>query len=108
MMRVVRIAALPADPLGAAAAFHAHWLPSLRASDGDLLIAFPPAGHMHRMWRVAATQELARESAPNRVNSVATMDHEGIAAALALLADCQGITGQYLVLDQPAVLLPQQ
>lgn len=107
-MRVVRIEALPADPLDAAAAFHARWLPALRSSDGDLLIVFPPAGHMHRLWRVAATQELAREAAPHRVNALAAADDEGIAAALVLLADCQGITGQYLVLDQPTVLLPQQ
>ena len=73
-----------------------------------MLIVFRPAGHMHRLWRVAATQELARAAAPRRVNALAAADDEGVAAALVLLDDCQGITGQYLVLDQAQVLAEMQ
>lgn len=103
-MRVVRIESLPGDPLDASAAFHAEWLPSLRSPDDDLLVVFPPAEYTHRLWRLAAIQQLAREAAPHRANAIAAQGDAGVTAALALIDNCQGITGQYLVLDEPWVL----
>lgn len=101
-MAVVRVTGLPAGPLDAAAAFHAEWLPRIRAaigSDESTVLAFAPAEHSHRGWRLAAVQELARAHAPQRVNAVAGDSEAAIAAALALLDNCQGITGQLLALD---------
>jgi hypothetical protein len=97
-MQVVRIEGLPAAPLAAAAAFHSRILPAL-ALDADLLLAFPPAEHSHRLWRLAAVQELARAAAPRRVSGVASDSEPAIASALAYLSQAEGVTGQYLSLD---------
>ncbi len=100
-MKLQRIAGLPNTALAAAAAFHADWLPGLTAdtSGEDLALIFPPADHTHRGWRLAAVQGLARELAPRRVNALAASDEAAIAAALAYLAGADGLTGQYLPLD---------
>ena len=98
-MEVRRIEALPADPLGAAAAFHAHHVAELRAVADDLLIVFAPADHSHRGWRLAAVQELARAAAPRRVNAVAADSPAAIASATSYLAAATGVTGQLLTLD---------
>jgi hypothetical protein len=103
-MQVVRIADLPPAPLDAAAAFHARVLPKLPCQ-ADLLLVFPPADHSHRLWRLAAVQELARAAAPgHRVNAIAAQSEAGLAAARALIDSGQGITGQYLVLDEASVV----
>ena len=96
---VVRLDGLPADPLDAAAAFHAERLPQAHralAEADALALVFAAAGHEHRGWRLAAVQELAREAAPKRVNGVAGADQTAIDQALAFLAAAPGMTGQLL------------
>ena len=94
--RVLRIEGLPEDALGAAAAFHAEWLPRARelAGRGDLALVFPAAPYDHRGWRLAAVQDLARAAAPRRVNGLAGGDEAAIGQAAAWLAQAPGITGQ--------------
>jgi hypothetical protein len=96
---LLRIGPLPQDALGAAACFHADFLPQAMAAQGDLLLVFPPADHTHGAWRLAAVEGLARAKAPLRVNAVAGEDEAGLAAAMAFLAQAQGVTGQLLPLD---------
>jgi hypothetical protein len=103
-MELVRIEGLPEAPLDAAAQFHARWLPAL-PRDADLLLVFPPADPSHRLWRLAAVQELARVAAPRRVNAVAAQGEAGLSAARRLIDNGQGITGQYLVLGEASVVL---
>lgn len=98
-MRCVAMPGLPADPLAAAAQFHAMVAPDLAESDEDLLLVFPPADHTHRGWRLAAVQMLARSLAPRRVNAVASASAAAILAAERYLAGAPGLTGQYLPLD---------
>lgn len=100
-MKRIAVDDLPEDPLSAASVFHQHWLPyaedALAAGD-DLLLAFAPAGHTHRAWRLAAVAGLARKHASLRVNAVAG-EEEAIARAERYLAAAPGVTGQYLPLD---------
>jgi hypothetical protein len=70
-MRVLLVEGLPAEPLAAAADFHARILPQIAAPQGDLALVFPVADHTHRGWRLAAVQALARAHAPCRVNALA-------------------------------------
>ena len=104
-MQVLRIEGLPEAPLDAAAAFHAEWMPQARAllaslpKGEDLVLNFPPADHTHRAWHLAAVQGLARESAPLRVNALASDDQAAIESALGYIANAPGLTGQYLALD---------
>jgi hypothetical protein len=97
-MEVLRITALPQEPLAAAAAFHAAWLPEASGSGADLVLIFPPADHTHRAWRLAAVQSLAREQAPRRINAVEAESEAAIASACAYLATAPGLTGQLLSL----------
>jgi hypothetical protein len=109
-MEVVRVDGLPEAPLEAAAEFHARFLPAL-PRHADLLLAFPSADNSHRLWRLAAVQELARAAAPRRVNAVAADSEAAIAAAAVFLASSEGVTGQYLALDDagadPVLSSPQ-
>ena len=102
-MALLRVAGLPQEPLAAAAQFYGEVLPAIRAAlttaTDHLVLAFEPADHTHRGWRLAAVQQLARDHAPLRVNAVAGDDEAAIAAALAYLGTAGGITGQYLPLD---------
>lgn len=101
-MVLLRVGALPAEALAAAAQFHAAVLPralaELKGGKG-LVLVFDPADHTHRAWRLAAVQSLARQYAPLRVNALASDDERAIAAALKYLAVAEGVTGQYLPLD---------
>ena len=94
---------LPTAPLAASATFHARDLPRLIAAFAQtrdpVTIAFPPADHTHRGWRLAAVQSLARARAPRRVNAVASDEQPAIAAAAAWLDGADGVTGQYWPLD---------
>jgi len=103
-MALVRVSALPEGALDSAAAFHAEMLPQVRAalaaSGEDLVLAFEPADHEHRGWRLAAVQQLAREHAPRRVNAIESDDEEAIAAALSYIDRAPGLTGQLLRLDR--------
>ena len=104
-MQVLAVSPLPDTPSAAAAAFHADWLPQARAllnpprAGEDLVIAFDAADYTHTGWRLAAVQMLAREHAPARVNAVSGGDAAARAAALPYLETADGITGQYLPLD---------
>jgi hypothetical protein len=111
--RLLRIDALAAEPLAAAAQFHAEVLPRIAAEiqgGANLALVFPPADYTHRAWRTAAVQALARQYAPLRVNALASDEEAAIAASLAYLARAEGVTGQYLPLDgngAGALLSPQ-
>ncbi|MFO1255867.1 MAG: hypothetical protein U1E37_09400 [Sphingomonadaceae bacterium] len=112
-MALVCVTGLPAAPLDAAALFHAEWLPRIRqqlaVSDAEsTVLAFPPADHGHRGWRLAAVQELARALAPRRLNALVGDSEAGLAAGLALLDNCQGITGQLLAIDEAGMLQDDQ
>lgn len=101
-MALLRIEGLPDAPLDAAAAFHADWLPAARSAasaDAVTTLVLVPADHTHRAWRRAAVQELARVAVPNRVNAIASDSGTAIAAAADFLAAAEGVTGQYLMLD---------
>lgn len=100
-MQRLDVTGLPGVPSAAAAMFYGEWLARAQAllSGDSLVLVFPPAGHEHAGWRLSAVQTLARESAPSRVNAVASDDEAATAAALAYLAAAEGVTGQYLPLD---------
>jgi hypothetical protein len=90
---------LPQSPLDAAAEFHAAIVPEVRAAQGDVVLAFDPADHSHKAWRLAAIQELAREAAPRRVNAVVGVAGPQQDEVLAFLAGAPGVTGQMLQAD---------
>lgn len=98
---VLRIDWLPPGALDAAGEFHEGWLDEaialLEGGAESLVIVVPPAAYDHEGWRRAATQDLAREWAPQRVSMIAGDDEQAIAATLAYLADAPGVTGQLLV-----------
>ncbi len=100
-MARLQVPLLPDLPSAAAAAFHREILPQAAAllaeDDTCLTLLFAPADHTHRAWRLAAVQSLAREHAPARVNAIA--GGGDTAAALAYLEAAEGVTGQYLPLD---------
>ena len=93
---LIDAAGLPGSPLDAAAEFHAAIVPQVRSATSDVVLAFDPADHSHRVWRLAAIQELAREAAPRRVNAVIGAAQ---AAVLKYLATAPGVTGQMLQVD---------
>ncbi|KLI64033.1 hypothetical protein AAV99_06660 [Aurantiacibacter marinus] len=98
---MVRAADLPGSPLDAAAQFHKELLPLIRsaiAETGDAIIAFDHAGHSHDSWRLAVTQELAREAAPVRVNAVIGDLGEAMDSTIAFIASAPGVTGQVFTL----------
>ncbi|MEZ5742945.1 MAG: hypothetical protein R3D89_04245 [Sphingomonadaceae bacterium] len=64
-----------------------------------VIVAFPPAGHEHRGWRLAAVQELARAHAPTRVNAIEGGDGAAQQSARDYLESAPGVTGQLLTLD---------
>ncbi len=94
---------LPADPLDAAADFHARVLPGIEATLGGgahpLTLVFEPATSDHRAWRLAVVQGLARRFAPSRVNAVETDSAQALAATHAWLESLGAITGQLFALD---------
>jgi hypothetical protein len=100
---LVRVQPLPDDPLKAAADFYAELVPFLaevlNPQGGALTLALNPADYRHNDWRVAAIRELARVYAPARVNAVAGGSEAAIEAAAAYLEQAEGVTGQYLPLD---------
>lgn len=102
MQRQLDTGPLPTSALDAAAAFMALHLEAARAILADpqtsaLAIILPPAARDHRDWRLALARDLARGSAPRRVNIVAGHHGEALTATLRFLADAPGVTGQYLV-----------
>jgi hypothetical protein len=96
---VLDCSALPDNALGAAAWFHAEYLPQvagLLEGAESLVIVMPTALYDHADWRRAVARDLARAHAPKRVNVVGG---NGVAATLEYLARAPGVTGQYLALD---------
>jgi hypothetical protein len=102
-MALIRVEDLPEEPLAAAARFHDHVLPRIRAEleagADHLTLVFTAAGHGHRGWRLASVQELAREYAPVRVNGIESSEEAATTAAHAFLSGANGVTGQLLALD---------
>ena len=102
-MVTLAVQPLPDFPSDAAAEFHREFLPHaqsvLRGSATCLTLLFADGDHTHRAWRLAAVQALAREHAPARVNGLSGGSKPAIAAALAYLEAAEGVTGQYLPLD---------
>jgi len=99
-----RSAAWPPAPLDAAGYFYRELASRVRAAFADgaeeaVAVIYPPAGHAHRAWRLAAIQELAREAAPKRVNAIAGSDDDAIRQTLAWLEKAPGVTGQLLAVD---------
>ena len=97
-MKRVTVDDLPPEPLAAAGVFHQHWLPHIEttlAGGEDVLVAFGPADHTHRQWRLAAIAGLAREYAPRRAVAVSGKGAV-IDAFERYLGDAEAITGQYL------------
>ena len=93
---------LPAEPLDAAAAFHAEHLHSaiaaLEGGADHLTIVLPPSPTDHDDWRRAVARDLARKYAPKRVNVLGGGSEEAVQSMLAYLRGAPGITGQYLPL----------
>ena len=101
-MRIVSARGLAEAPLDAAAEFHAHVIPAVRAAiaEGEAVcIMFDPADHTHRAWRVAVVQALAREATPARINAIAAAGDETCVSTLAYLEQAPGVTGQHFPLD---------
>jgi len=102
-MATLDVQPLPDLPSDAAALFHREFLPQARTrlahGEAVLTLLFAAADHTHRAWRVAAVQGLAREHTPARVNALAGGNAAAIAAGLAYLEAAEGVTGQYLPLD---------
>ncbi len=106
-MALWAVGELPDDALAAAARFHAESLPEIEAAlakEGtSLVLAFPPADPVHRGWRLAAVQGLARKHAPLRVNGVESVEEAALSAANRYLDSAPGVTGQYWPLDAEGV-----
>lgn len=101
---VFMVEGLPAAPLDAAKTFHEDWLPEIRAACRtfeNVSVVFPPASFEHRGWRLAAIQNLARETAPARVNGIVgeVYSQAGVASTIAWLCAAPGITGQLLEVE---------
>ncbi|UVI38473.1 Rossmann fold domain-containing protein [Qipengyuania spongiae] len=109
-MKVLRIEALPEEPLSAAGRFHVEWLAKAEealASD-DLMLALDPADHRHRDWRRTIARDLARKHTPRQVNIVSGEDATVFAAFAAYLEAAPGITGQYFEGDGQGAGDPSQ
>lgn len=102
-MVTLEVQPLPDLPSEAAAVFHRDVLLQAKAMLANgapvLTLLFGAADHTHRIWRLAAVQALAREHVPARVNALAGGTAASIAAGLAYLDGAEGVTGQYLPLD---------
>jgi hypothetical protein len=99
---MLRVGALPAEALAAAAKFHAQVMPRVfdAVVEGDhLVLVFGAADHTHRDWRNGVVRGLARQFAPIRVNAIAGGDEQAIAATAQYLARSPGVTGQVLPID---------
>ncbi len=96
---VYQLAELPEAPLDAAAHFLAEHMPFVRellkgeaelpGFDGELdalALVFPSGGKDQHGWRLAVVQELARRSAPLRVNGIEGNDEAAIDEAADWLA----------------------
>jgi hypothetical protein len=102
-MPLLRIQELPAEALEASALFHSRILPfietMLAQGAGTLTLGLNRADHTHRDWRLALVRQLARKHAPMRVNAVAGGNEAAQEAAARYLDGAEGVTGQYLPLD---------
>ncbi|MFL0357079.1 Rossmann fold domain-containing protein [Erythrobacter sp. GH1-10] len=104
MQRVLAVTSLPDSAIEASAAFFADYLLEarsiLREGESDALaIILPPAPRDHDDWRRALARDLARESAPKRVNVIGGAG-EGLDETLAYLGNAPGVTGQYCPLHE--------
>ena len=102
-MPLLRIQDLPEEALDAARLFHAEVVPfvelMLAQTGGALTLGLNPADHTHRDWRTAVVRQMARKYAPLRINAVAAASDAALEAAARYLEAAEGVTGQYLPLD---------
>lgn len=100
---VIRIAALPSDPLAAAGRFYEQDLPQVESAFGNgvkaVAIIFPSLGKVHRGWMREAVAALARAMAPVRVNAVIAHESSATDTLVAWLGSASGVTGQIFVVD---------
>lgn len=103
-MEVIAAHFAGADPLAAAARYHADILPRLIAvmeGGASLIVRFDHAEAKPHRWRNEAIAALARSYAPLRVNAVAPAapvpDEAAMAATIAFLSRNEGVTGQLLI-----------
>lgn len=94
---IYEVTYLPESALDAGALFYSEHLEAARLAmgEGDLVILLPPADYSHKDWRQALARDLARASAPARVNVIAAGDEAQKAQLLAYLAGAKGVTGHY-------------
>jgi len=101
----LHVLGLPDTPVDAARSFYEIHVPTIhdalqaaaeKGAPFTLTLMFPSADYSHRAWRLTAVQDLARESAPVRINGIAGDDEHAIKQALAYLAEAPGVTGQLL------------
>lgn len=100
MQRELAANNLPEQPLDAATAFMALYLPQARTiiehpHTTAIAIILPPADKSHSDWRRALARDLAREYAPKRANIIAASGGKALAQMLQFLSDAPGVTGHY-------------
>ena len=97
------------NPLDSAELFYRECLPGIRRQLGNesnpctrdgAIIVFRNGWPNHRAWRLAVIQELARESAPKRVNGIVAPDHAEIRPTVEWLTQAPGVTGQLLEIER--------
>jgi hypothetical protein len=97
------------NPLDSAELFYRECLPGIRRKlqneanpdirDGAIIV-FRNRWPSHRAWRLAVIQDLARESAPKRVNGIVAPDHANIHPTVEWLTQAPGVTGQLLEIER--------
>lgn len=102
-VRVIPVALGDAQPLDAAARFHAEFLPGIEdvlASGSSVTVRFSAAEEKPHRWRKEAIGALARKYAPLRVNAVSPSNdgnEAAVQAAVDFLSGNEGVTGQIVI-----------
>lgn len=87
-----------ANMSGLAADIAAHHPSPADKFDG-VIIVLSPADYTHQEWRRTAIRQLARESAPMRVNGIVAGREEDIRPVVDYLKLAPGVTGQLFQTD---------
>ena len=102
-VRVIPVPLGDAEPLAAAARFHAEYLPEIEdvlAGGSGVILQFGAAEEKPHRWRKEALAALARKYAPLRVNGVSPLsggDNAALQAAIDFLSGNEGVTGQLVI-----------
>ena len=103
-VRVIPVRLNGAEPLAAAARFHAEFLPAIETelvTGASLVVRFDHAEDKPHGWRREAIAALARKYAPARVNAVAPAEVDSavgpVELAIAFLFANESVTGQLLL-----------